>query len=243
MSECKKRADFSSGRGTPRAARQTPAHDGRTQREGIRRERVWRQQTNMGRRTAGSEQHGVNGAPYPDGRKRSRHFICLSTRTVLVFSRCSCRWITASATHLIVVACPARGRGRPWSFCFWFSSLDSGFGPASGLGRLRGGAAGGRGLAAPSPPHPLPRLWAAIACGERDPSGAPCLPLLTRAIGRRPSAVPHAGRTSGRRRSFRPSGRRSPPRHDALTLSGRMKGSARSRGKVRCCRSGRRLFL
>ena len=71
---------------------------------------------------------------------------------------------------------PARGRGRPWSFCFWFSSLDSGFGPASGLGRLRGGAAGGRGLAAPSPPHPLPRLEPVIRDGDRVPSGVPCLP-------------------------------------------------------------------
>ena len=35
----------------------------------------------------------------------------MSARTVLVFSRCSCRWITASATHLIVVACARRGAG------------------------------------------------------------------------------------------------------------------------------------
>ena len=55
-------------------------------------------------------------------------------------------------------------------------SLACGFGPALGLGRLRGGAAGGRGLAAPSPPHPLPRLEPVIRDGDRVPSGVPCLP-------------------------------------------------------------------
>ena len=154
-SEGKKRAGFRSGRRERRSATQTPAYDGRARRERTRRGQI-RRQTNMDRLTAGRKQQERNALTYPGGVKKSRYFIWLSMRTVLFFPL-FCPWITASATHLIVVACPARGLFSPFRMARQSAITESpcGTAPQQGGSKTRWGGVGGCG--GKGPPSRPPR--------------------------------------------------------------------------------------
>ena len=78
--------------------------------------------------------------------------------------------------------------------------------PGPGCGRLPGEGQGAGACQPLAPYNPLPRLRQPSLTGNSSPQPSPSHLTLSHGIGRRPSAVPHAGRASGLRRSFRPDG-------------------------------------